>query len=253
MQIGWFRVPTIGFFFLLVCGSVVVNAQNVPGSADTRVDRCIRWLNAIQPDQNMSAANFCRGLQTGNAGGHYSVKCDSTATIRGTISPSHCNFAGLVTPADTLAVDFRTQSAVGWEFSNALTAFGANQYVAATFYSRTDFVIGKDRLSAGLYKLFPHKDDKGWVLDFAHQDGEWDELLPAEHPSWHARMNSIGGTDPSKRLFADILVIPKRCPTSSPVGTTIRELEFSFGTQDVSACLTVIQEPLSAPEELSKR
>ena len=253
MQIGWFRVPTVVFLFLLVCGSVVVNAQNAPTPANTRVDRCIRWLNGIQPDPNMSAANFCRGLQTGNAGGHYSVKCHSTATIRGTLSPSHCNFAGLVTPSDTLAVDFRTESASGWEFPNALTAFGANHYVAATFYSRTDFVVGEDRLPAGLYKLFTHKDDNGWVLDFARQDGEWDELLPAEHPSWHARMNSIGSTDTSKKLFADILVSPKGCRTASPAGTTVRELEFSFGTQDVSVCLSVNQAPPSAPEELSKR
>jgi hypothetical protein len=263
MQMAWFRVPSVGLFFMLVCGSIAVNAQNGPEPADTRVDRCIRWLKAIQPDQNiLSATDVCRGVQTSNAGGHYSLKCNSTATIRGTQWPSRCNFAGLVTPGDTLAVDFRTGSSGGWEFLAAwpadaqhAAASGADsQYAAATLYSRTDFAIGKDRLPAGLYKLFPRKDDEGWILDLAREDGEWDEPLSAGHPSWHARMNLIDGADPSKKQkpVADILAVPKRCPAASPVGT-VRELEFSFGNRDVSVCLSLNQEPPSAPEEISKR
>ncbi|HEY2858619.1 MAG TPA: hypothetical protein VGJ21_09395 [Terracidiphilus sp.] len=222
-------------------------------------------MKSIQPDQNsLSATDFCRGLPAGDADGHYSLKCKSSVDIRFSRSlatwRSHCNFAGLVTPFDTLAVDFRSGSSGGWEFPAAypssaqvLNDFGGDaQYTGVTLYSRTDFVIGKDRLPAGLYKLFPHKDDQDWILDFAAQDGEWDQLLPVEHPAWHARMNSIHGTDARNNPVADILVRPRSCPASSPLGP-VRELEFSFGTQDISVCVTLIPGAPSAPDEVSKR
>ena len=118
MKIGSVRVSAVGFFFLLECSSNVVNAQNAQGPADTLRDRCVRWLKVIQPDQNsLSAANFCRGLQTGNAGGHYSVTRNSAACV--TPAPLRCSFDGLVMPADTLAVEVRTSSRDGWEFPAA--------------------------------------------------------------------------------------------------------------------------------------
>lgn len=264
MKSGLKLVLGLGFVFEMLCGSTLLTAQGTQSSASGLQGRCVRWLQSIQPDQKaLNATDFCRGIQADEAATHYSLKCNHDIPIPFSRSParwpSHCNFAGEVTPTHTLAVDFRSGSRGPFEFPSAYPAsaetlanFGADaQYTGATFYSRTDFLVGSDRLPAGLYKLFAHREDDGWVLDFAQQSGEWDTLLPVEHPAWHVQMNSIRGTDPTKNPVARILDPTQRCAAAASGAGTVREMELSFGLQDVSVCVTLLPEAAPATEALS--
>ena len=216
---------------------------------------CVRWINATVPrlpDGSFDPVNFCSGFETGNVGGLYS-NCSQTPARPEGDAPGNCNFIGLTMPGDTMAFSVRTPSRDGHEFL-AATEDPANdpQRIAATFYSRTPFLMQDLRLPSGMYKLFPYQSSEGWKLVVARQDGEWNDAPNPSQYLGQVTMNTVAMDYPYTKLYAYLSLFSQRCPGAQPA-RNIRELEFAFGNTDVSVCLRPDQVSPIREEELSKR
>ena len=110
---------------------------------------------------------------------------------------------------------------------------------AATFYSRTAFSIGSLKLTAGMYKLFPFQSQDGWRLAIARQEGDGTDALKPSQILGKVEMNTVA-TDrpPTDKLGVQLWFspFPVQCPNAQS-GRDVRELEFIFGSTDVSVCL----------------
>lgn len=232
-------------FFAVVCllgsGCTMLRAQDAPRPGSTLVDRCIRWLKAIEPNQDPSRldpTSFCRGYRTGNVDGYW-LSCNPAQERGG--AADHCGFMGRVMPGDTLALSVITLSRDGHEFLDPDVEAGSDRRgMNATLYSRTDFVIDGTRLAAGLYRLSSYKSDEIWEMTFARIDGEWNDPGSAKQIVFRAGMRSNDDGSATDKLIDQMWLFSKHCGDSSRV-SSLREFEFSFGTTDVSLCMNVIQ------------
>ena len=248
MRSSWFRVLAVVVLGSLSSGSAILRAQSALQTKSVLADRCIRWLQAIVPDQaqdRLNPTDFCRGYPTGNVDGLWSNCKTAPGQQYG-----RCGFQGKVLPADTLAFSLITPSRDGHEFLDPEAKSGFGQGTMATLYSRTDFVVDGTKLRAGLYRIFPHKSGEDWEMNFALLEGEWNDPGSPSEPVFHARMKIIEDVQPTEMLVDQMWISTKHCEGSGI--SSLREFEFRFRETDVSLCVNVLQSPPPVQGDLSE-